>query len=118
MTNNYTITPIAINFMDNDYGNTFMPIMKFLHGLDFVPNKTQLINIINEISFGFYLAYQDTYEYKRNEHLDISTRSYLQLDEKNIYLGDEVKDWIIKNNFNHSCWYIYHNSDDKSVYTA
>ena len=105
------VTPIGINFGDNDFGNTFRPFMKFLHSLEFTPTKEQVVKLFNEMGYGFYLARQNLWQYDNGED---HTKEYLQIDESNVLMGSEVDLWIMGNNYNHSCWVIYHNTHECS----
>ncbi len=47
--------PILIKFGDNDFSNVFLPLLKTLSTLQRNFTKEQLVELINEISYSFYL---------------------------------------------------------------
>lgn len=83
---------IAIKFGDNDFIKTFDPIMDTLFTAyqwreQLPTNKKELLKIINNISFGFYLLFQSR-EYMEAE------KQYLQLDESKLLLNEEVDEYL------------------------
>jgi hypothetical protein len=79
---------IAIRFGDNDFYNTFKPLMENLYlayqyNKTLPTNKESLLHTINNLSYGFYLSFQQGHESE-------STKDYLIIDEKKLLLNEEV----------------------------
>lgn len=88
---------IGIRFGDNDFYNTFTGVLKFLKegykwSCDLKFTKKQLCNLINNISMSCYIVFQNQYEYDV-EHF-LHTKEYLHLKEDNIYIDDEVDNYL------------------------
>ena len=97
---------IAIRFHDNDFGITFHIVLEtLLSAYDWdnkLPtNKELLLKIINEISYGCYLAGQNQFEYneEKNGELHQKTKQYLQLQTKNILINEEVDNFLKENDW-------------------
>ena len=79
---------IAIKFGDNDFGNTFIGVLKAVLEIynynGVIPTKAELVNFINDVSKGFFYARQHNYE------VYLSSKDYLKIAESQILMGDEV----------------------------
>lgn len=103
---------IAIVFGDNDFVNTFMPIMEILSDAwahsepKFFDDKKKVCEAINLISEGCYLLFQKGDYTERDEHI----REYLKVHPGNVLLNEEVDDYIYRNmktnNFNNSTFIV------------
>lgn len=96
----------GIRFGDNDFVNTLLPFFQHIvANLDFEPTKEQLVKIFNESSYGFYLAFQNCFNYE-NE----GTKDYLEIDVSRVYIGDEVTKYVTEetNFHNHDFVYVMH----------
>lgn len=94
---------IAIKFWDNDFYNCFTGVLQTLlaaHRWNKLPsNKEHLAKMINEISYGCYLLFQNQFEYneeKSGEPND-KIREYLKIKPENILIDKEVDDYINDN---------------------
>jgi len=91
---------IAIKFGDNDFHSTFNPIMDtlyaaFLYHGGLPENKKKLLIMINSISYGFYLLFQNQFEYNGEISGEVSsTKDYLILTEKKLLLNEEVDEYL------------------------
>jgi len=90
---------IAIKFGDNDFINTFNPLMETLfkaweYNGSLPNNKEQLLILINSLSFGFYMAFQNNFEYDNLNDGNEYTRNYLQINESKLLLNDEVDSYL------------------------
>ena len=115
---------IAIKFGDNDFHATFLGVLKTLLEIweyrrgshyELTTDKPALVEMINELSLGHYLARQLTKshfghnvtptEQKRTEHIE-HIRKYLKITEEKLMVDGEVdrylKDTLENNNFNSS----------------
>lgn len=81
---------IAIKFHDSDFTNTFLGVLEVIKKSNLPLNKEQLCEIINEISYGVYLVYQEGFEYEDRYHI----KNYLRIETKNILLHGEVDDYL------------------------
>jgi len=83
---------IAIKFGDNDFINTFHPLMNLLfeafkHTGKLPTDKKVLLRIINSISFSFYILFQNS-DYMKAD------KAYLQIDESMLLLNEEVDQYL------------------------
>lgn len=91
---------IAIKFGDNDFHSTWFPIMETLKSAydyngELPQTKEELLIIINNLSCGFYLAFQNQFKYNDEKNLEIShTKKYLILTEEELLLNDEVDNYL------------------------
>ena len=91
---------IAIKFGDNDFHSTWYPVMETLkQAFDYngsLPQtKEKLLIIINKISYGFYLAFQNQFMYNGELELrESSTKDYLIIDEGKLLLNEEVDQYL------------------------
>lgn len=96
------IEAIGINFGDNDFHNTFLPLLDSLN-LDLLEGMTkrQIATIINELVYGMYLAHQNLFQYDtdNDEHNHFLKTKYLQVREDQILLNSEVTKLLEKD-----CW--------------
>ena len=99
---------IGIKFGDNDFGNTFKPLLSFISSLDRDYSKRELMQIINALAYGFYLIKQNNFEYVISKK---ETENYLKLSADNILQGKEVTEYIEylnkTKNFNYSFFFVY-----------
>lgn len=90
---------IAIRFGDNDFINTFMPLLRALaepikYNDRFPKDKEGLVRIIQELSFGMYLAHQaweDTSQ-ERQEHTKRYLMERVTLDR--VLVDEEVDEYL------------------------
>lgn len=101
---------IAIRFGDNDFGNTFEPLLKLLldaykHNGNLPEDKNKLCFIINYLSPIIYLTHQNQYEYNGLQNVSdgikteeseefLHTKQYLQITPDRILINEEVTDYI------------------------
>ena len=90
---------IAIKFGDNDFINTFSPLMdtlfkSYVYHNSLPDNKPQLLKLINSVSFGFYMMFQNRFEYDNLNDENEHTRKYLQIDENKLLLNEEVDAYL------------------------
>ena len=95
---------IAILFNDNDFYMTFRGVLSsFKHAISWadveILTKPQIVMIINELSTGMYMLWQNQFEYGKN--LDESweqsferTGRYLKISEDDILLNEEVDKYL------------------------
>lgn len=107
---------LMIRFHDNDFYFTFHGVLTALatgdelgRDLDVLEKltKAQLLEVINEITFGHYLLCQhqlrEEMTKKRKDHL----REYLTLNESQILLGGEVDEFLERRNHDGNCeWFV------------
>ena len=101
---------IAIKFGDNDFYNCFTGVLRTLLEAykwnDRLPkDKKQLSIIINEISYGCYLAFQNQFSYNEEKKLnDICerTKEYLQIKPSQILINEEVDAYLKSDEFMNS----------------
>lgn len=94
---------VAIDFGDNDFINTFVPLLEHVGtNLPFKPTKDQFVEIVNNLSFGFYLAFQNKFEYGQDEYEHI--KKYLKITKEKVYFDDEVETLINKTFPNGECF--------------
>jgi hypothetical protein len=101
---------IAIKFGDNDFGNTFKPVLEVLNSAYKYSNvlpfdKEKLCFIINSLSPILYITHQNQYEYNGLEEVVdgsettnntefIKTKTYLKIKPKDILLNEEVDKYL------------------------
>ena len=93
---------IAIKFGDNDFYNCFTGVLKTLLEAkkwysELPTDKEKLSIIINEISYGCYLLFQNQFEYGKEyttKTIDITLKEYLKISPKNILLNEEVDEYF------------------------
>jgi hypothetical protein len=95
---------LGIRFTDNDFCTTISSFMKVVisNGEIFkIKDKAKLRWLINESLFAFYITSQNVLEYNGLQYLDASyiksMKKYLTVDECDIYIDDEVTDFIHEN---------------------
>lgn len=88
---------IAIKFGDNDFYGTFHGVLQTILSAKafkgrMVEDKEQLCEIINQISYGMYLLYQNQFEYniERLGGVCESTKDWLQISPDRLLLNEEV----------------------------
>jgi len=103
--------PFAIKFGDNDFGHTFIPLVRALTDCNFQGTKLQFIALINETIYSFYLIYQANGNILRESGWD-HIRNYLKVSEREVYFGQDEVDGFFKDpskigNTNHDFYYWY-----------
>ena len=100
---------IAIKFGDNDFYNCFSGVLKTIleayKWTESLPkDKTHLCKIINEISYGCYLLYQNQFDYndEASGELCERTKKYLQITPERILLNEEVDEYLAKVDWDNS----------------
>lgn len=100
---------IAIKFGDNDFYNCFTGVLKTLYEAykwqDKLPeDKEKLCKIINEISYGCYLAFQNQFSYNDEKSGEFCERTklYLQIKPEQILLNEEVDAYLASDAFMNS----------------
>lgn len=108
---------IAIKFGDNDFYNCFYGVLETIKNArewnkKVTEDKELLCKIINEISYGTYLLYQNSFEYDKEKSGELCerTKKYLQITPAQILLNEEVTEYLKENNWGNSETYIF-NSD-------
>lgn len=92
---------IAIKFGDNDFYYAFTGVLHILKNTLEADKRTSSISelskeklaiIINEISYGAYLLYQNLFEYNEEKEGKVCKRckEYLQITADQILIGNEV----------------------------
>lgn len=94
---------IAIKFGDNDFYNCFYGILETIKNAakwnnKITQNKEQLCKIINEISYGLYLLYQNSFKYNEEKSGNIckKTKEYLQITPDQILINEEVTKYLLE----------------------
>jgi hypothetical protein len=97
---------IAIKFGDNDFYNSFTGVLKTLleayKWQDKLPeDKEKLCKIINEISYGCYLLFQNQFSYneEKSGELCLRTKEYLQIKSSQILINKEVNEYLTSDAF-------------------
>lgn len=100
---------IAIKFGDNDFYNCFTGVLTTLLAAykwnESLPtDKEKLCKIINEISYGCYLAFQNQFNYNEEKtgQLCQRTKEYLQIKPTQILLNEEVDAYLKSDAFMNS----------------
>jgi hypothetical protein len=100
---------IAIKFGDNDFYNCFTGVLKTLLEAykwnDKLPvKKDELCIIINEISYGCYLAFQNQFSYNEEKTGEICqrTKDYLKIKPEQILINEEVVAYLKSDAFMNS----------------
>lgn len=105
--------PILIKFGDNDFYNTFVPLLRAIKEVGFTGTKADLIELINNALFGFYCVYQSKGMTPK------SLTDYLRVNAGDVFYGDEVseffKDGARMSQCNSDCYYIYPDMPDVGV---
>jgi len=113
---------IAIKFGDNDFYNTFIPLLEVLNRAyqwnDKLPeDKNKLCFIINQLSINMYLLFQNQYEYNGMENVVdglktdendewIHIKDYFKITPENILLNDEVDKYLSETKWDNSDTYL------------
>jgi len=89
---------IAIKFGDNDFSSTFIGVLETIFEIykynEVEPTKKQLVKLINEISYGIYIARQHDYKGEVNHFTAQERKIYLRINESKILIGKEVDDYL------------------------
>lgn len=121
------ITAIGIDFGDNDFHTTFEAVLKILQlaiyerGFQgcrrFPTTREGICAFVNALSFGAYQVFQN---WGSSTPQDLErTEDYLQVDESQILLNEEIDEHLANDdgNFNGHFHYMY-TSDLERVYSA
>ena len=92
---------IGIRFGDNDYQREFVAVLKIFQNyyekhLDLPYSKSDLVKIINELSTGIFLMETRRRFAEESEKIEFY-RSYIKLSEKDVFLNEEVDNFIANN---------------------
>lgn len=94
---------LLIKTGDNDFYNTFKPMMEFLlqdKKILKIKDKTKLSFILSNMAFAFYVGNQNPCEYNGLEKLDSKyiqyMKNYLTVYEDQIFIDDEAVDYMNK----------------------
>ncbi len=105
---------IAIKFGDNDFYNCFYGVLETIKNArkwndKVTEDKEQLCKIINEISYGLYLLYQNSFEYnnEKSGELDNHTKQYLQITPDQILINEEVVKYLQEVEWDNSETYVF-----------
>lgn len=94
---------IAILFGDNDFYNCFYGVLEAIKNASFwsndcvkkIENKEYLCLVINQISYGIYLLYQEHQsKEEKSGQLDEHIKDWLQITPEMILFGNEVEKYI------------------------
>lgn len=97
---------LSIRFGDNDFCNTFLPLLREL-GEAYRSNRIeytleQYVEIINNLSLGFYLLHQNHFEYNTGKE-DISrVQEYLKISVEHLSF-ENYSNWNNSETFNLYC---------------
>ncbi len=111
---------IAIDFGDNDFYNTFYGVLEMLQcaikwnkKLE-TASKKELAKIINNLSYGAYLTYQDAINYHEEDAMEEEfSKKYLGISEYVIMLGNEVDEYLATDPDDNSSMFILY--EDKII---
>ena len=98
---------IAIKFINNDFGNTFLGVLQTLlnayrHTGMLPPSKSELTFMINSLSAPCYVLFQNE-KITHNMTEYIHTKEYLQIEEKDLLIDKEVDEYsLLTGHHNHS----------------
>ena len=105
---------IAIKFGDNDFYNCFYGVLETIKNArkwndNVTEDKKKLCKIINEISYGLYLLYQNSFEYNEEKSGNICkrTKEYLQITPDQILINDEVTKYLSEVEWDNSDTYLF-----------
>jgi len=101
---------LAIRFGDNDFGNCFRGLLKTLsnaykyNNRAIITDKQKLCLIINELSYGHYLLFQNQFEYNEEAAgiLNQHTKDYLQITPEKLMINEEVDKFLSENDWDNS----------------
>lgn len=104
--------PFAIRFGDNDFYNTFMPLVNAISESQFDGTKEELVALINATAYSFYCIFQNYGVVPDESKQKYRTSDYLRVETDRVYYGqDEVdgffKDPFLSRNTNHDFFYWY-----------
>lgn len=119
---------IAIKFYDNDFYQCFYGVLETIKNArkwndKVTMDKDQLCKIINEISYGIYLLYQNSFEYNEEESGNLSTKTklYLEITSDQILLNEEVTKYLNETEWDNSETFIFDStldySNNKCIFT-
>ena len=110
---------IAIKFGDNDFYNCFYGVLETIKNArkwndNVTEDKEKLCNIINEISYGLYLLYQNSFEYNQEKSgiLCSHTKKNLQIKPDQILINEEVSKYLLEVEWDNSDTYIFDSNLD------
>ena len=100
---------IAIKFGDNDFYNCFTGVLKTVLEAykwqgGMVLDKARFCMIINEISYGCYLLFQNQFSYNEEKTGNICqrTKDYLKIKPEQILINEEVDAYLASDAFMNS----------------
>lgn len=96
---------IGIYFGDNDFYYTVMPFLEMLlpgehtghRAKDHTFTKAEIVELFNEMAYGFYLAKQSGWQYNTSDDDRTRVKKYLKINESRVYLDNELTEFINKN---------------------
>lgn len=104
---------LAIKFRDNDFFYCFYGVLEAIKNSwefnnELPENKELLCKMINEISYGMYLLYQNPFRYNEEKSGDLCerTKKYIQITPEQLLINDEVTDYLKKVDWDNSETYI------------
>lgn len=105
---------IAIKFGDNDFYNCFYGVLETIKNArnwnnKLTENKEELCKIINEISYGVYLLYQNSFEYNDEKSGNVCdrTKKWLQITPDRILVNEEVTKYLKEVEWDNSETYVF-----------
>ncbi len=105
---------IAIKFGDNDFFNCFYGILETIKNAREWNNETteckdELCKIINEISYGIYLLYQNSFKYNKESTGESceDTKNYLKIKPEQILINKEVDAYLLLNDWDNGETFIF-----------
>lgn len=100
---------VAIKFGDNDYYKSFVGVLEAIKNARSIPqDKEKICEIVNEISYGMYLLYQNPLEEGDN------IKQYLQIKPDDILIDDEVEKYLEEFEWNNSETFVF---DGDSIFS-
>lgn len=116
---------IAIKFGDNDFYNCFYGVLETIKNAKkwndrVTENKEELCKIINEISYGLYLLYQNSFEYNEEKSGELCNRTkvYLQITPDQILINEEVVKYLEEVEWDNSQTFVFDSDLDFENNTA
>lgn len=99
------MTKFAIRFTDNDFSRVFLMLLEIMskQGLEYYPKtKPELVALINKSLPGIYWIGSNL-GYDRPNW---DPASYLKIEERHLYLDEEVDDFISKNGWDNGEFHV------------
>lgn len=84
---------VGIDLSDNDFGHTVEPFLRLLlEGVtDRHPSKAEVVRLFNLAAPGLYWLCQNRLRYSDSPADQERIRAYLQITEKSVWVGEEVR---------------------------